>query len=93
MLGPCGINCSECKFLGKECNGCRTCNGKVFWANGICPIYECVINKNNYKNCGECKNLPCQIMYDTRDPSLTVEEHTKEIEKHVINLRKMLSNK
>jgi hypothetical protein len=88
MISPCGINCSECTVFGKDCNGCRDCNGIMFWADGICPIYECVIIKNKYKNCGECKELPCKIIYDCRDPSIPLEKHENGIKERIKNLCK-----
>jgi hypothetical protein len=88
MISPCGIKCSECSSFRRECNGCIACDGKVFWADDICPIYECVMIKNKYQNCGECEKLPCQIIYDCRDPSISIEEHENGIKERVNNLKK-----
>jgi hypothetical protein len=91
MLSPCGIKCDECKDYENNCNGCRTVLGKVYWTKftkmNICPIFECVILKNKYKDCGECKKLPCKIYYDTKDPSQTNEEHKNNIKKRIKNLK------
>lgn len=79
MLSPCGVNCDECKDLNVTCKGCRFIGGQVYWAQYVnrvnCPIYDCCINQKGYEDCGKCNKLPCQIYYDTQDPSTTSEEH------------------
>ena len=79
MLSPCGVKCNECKDFDQTCQGCRAIEGKVYWAQyvnkTICPIYHCCMTEKHHEHCGQCKNLPCQIYYDTQDPSTTLEEH------------------
>lgn len=79
MLSPCGVKCNECKDYQQTCQGCRAIAGKVYWVQyvnqTVCPIYDCSINQKQYTDCGKCQNLPCQIYYDTQDPSTTTEEH------------------
>lgn len=83
VFSPCGIDCTTCNDLGKTCAGCKEIKGKVFWTAyfgiDICPIYDCSVNQKGLKHCGECSELPCQIYYDSKDPSLTDEEHEKSI--------------
>lgn len=43
LVSPCGAKCEECPFYQNPCTGCKSLNGKVFWAadhieSGICPI-------------------------------------------------------
>jgi hypothetical protein len=66
--------------------------GKPFWTteateNGICPLYDCSINKKMFNNCGECSDLPCKIFIDLKDPSISDSEHQKSIKQRVTNLR------
>lgn len=91
-LSPCGINCGAlevCKSAG--CGGCHVIQGKPFYLKDfgveVCPIYDCAVNKKGYKTCGECEQLPCQIIYDWRDPSMTEEEHRRAVENNAMLLR------
>lgn len=78
---PCGLVCSECEYLGEQCNGCVDCSGKPFWAKDKpCPIYDCCVNTKKFSHCGECKELPCKIFEDLRDPQLSDEEFRKQKE-------------
>jgi hypothetical protein len=91
-LSACGIICEECHFHGKECKGCDEIKGKIFWAihvskRGVCPIYECAVERKHYRSCAECIDLPCKIYFAIKDPSLTDEEHRKGIERRVGRLR------
>lgn len=91
MLSPCGVKCDECKEYNRTCQGCRAIAGEVFWAQyvnqTICPIYDCCINQKRHADCGKCEKLPCQIYYDTQDPSITLEEHEAGINLRVSLLR------
>jgi hypothetical protein len=92
-LSACGIICEECHFHGKECKGCDEIKGKIFWAihvskRGVCPIYECAVERKKYSNCAECIDLPCKIYFAIKDPSMTDEEHKKGIERRVGRLIK-----
>ena len=86
MLSPCGINCEACPYFD-SCGGCFTIEGKPFYLADfdveVCPMYNCSVNKKGFKSCGECPELPCQIFYDWKDPSMTDEEHTTSINARV----------
>ncbi|MDE7431767.1 MAG: DUF3795 domain-containing protein [Lachnospiraceae bacterium] len=81
-LSCCGTDCGSCGCYGNLCEGCNERKGKVFHApeGKACPIYECSINKNAYKNCGQCKEIPCGVWRSTRDPKYSDEEFNKSIE-------------
>lgn len=92
LVSPCGIICNECPFYNNACDGCKNIDGKVFWSadvteNGICPMYDCSINDKKICNCGKCKELPCQLFYNTKDPEITEEQHQESILKRVAVLR------
>ena len=86
LLSPCGINCEECP-VKNECEGCNACGGKPFYLKDfgvdVCPMFDCAVNKKGYKTCGECPELPCQIFYDWKDPSMTEEAHLQSIKERV----------
>ena len=91
-LSACGLNCSDCQFLGKNCGGCNKVSGKTFWAvehlpAKICPIFDCSINTKKLKNCGKCADLPCKIFTNLKDPAISDEEHQKSIQKRVAALK------
>jgi len=93
-ISPCGINCDECPLKEKCGNGCQQTCGKPFYiANfGVerCPIYDCSVNKKGYKTCGECAELPCQLFYTWKDPSMTDEEHCQAIDTNVVLLKELV---
>ena len=82
-LSPCGINCDACPLKEKCGDGCQVCGGKPFYIKDFgveqCQIYECAVMKKGYKTCGECPELPCKIIYDVKDPSMTEEAHVQSI--------------
>ena len=80
-LSCCGTDCSTCGAYGNMCEGCNECNGRVFHApkGKACPIYECVVENKQMKNCGECDQLPCAVWRSTRDPQFTDEEFEQNI--------------
>ena len=95
-ISVCGIDCAavcqECnknnaEFTDKPCKGCNEAKGKLFWAKYLgldtCPIYHCCVNEKQLRHCGECGQLPCDIYFNTKDPSYSDEEHRKAIEKRV----------
>ena len=63
LISVCGTDCSACYCFGKMCNGCNSCEGKVFHApeGKACPIYDCVRNNKCMQNCGECGK--CLVRY------------------------------
>ena len=95
----CGIDCQKCmdalsiNFPGQTCAGCNAVEGKVFWAAYLnldtCPIYSCCRNEKQLAHCGECMELPCQIYFATKDPTLSDEEHQKSIEDRVTVLKSL----
>ena len=80
-ISVCGMDCSVCYCFGKMCNGCNSCEGKVFHApeGKACPIYDCVRNSKCMQNCGECSDVPCKIWFDTRDPKFSDEEFSENV--------------
>lgn len=89
LISVCGTDCSACYCFGKMCNGCNSCEGKVFHApeGKACPIFDCVKNSRCMQNCGECGEVPCKIWFDTRDPKLSDEEFNKSIATRVQALK------
>ena len=88
----CGLICEECPYYKKECGGCYFTQGKPFWAaeatpNGVCPIFDCSVNKKKFKNCGDCSELPCKIFTGLKDPNISEVEHHISIQKRVALLR------
>lgn len=89
-LSCCGADCKKCEYYGNLCKGCNESCGKVFHApkGQACPIYECSINKNKYKGCGECVHVPCDIWRQTKDPSLSDEAFEQNIKERVDRLKR-----
>jgi hypothetical protein len=89
-LSVCGVDCGTCSFLNNGCGSCKGIEGKTFWAiehfGGICPIYDCSVNKFKFSFCGECSELPCKLYFDIKDPNLSEEQHLQSINKRVNNL-------
>lgn len=95
-LCVCGVNCENCPHLGEECiDGCEALGGRVYWtcyiSQDICPVYKCAKEKN-YKNCGDCGQLPCELWYSLKDPSYTDEEHIRSINERTIALKEAKGN-
>jgi catechol 2,3-dioxygenase-like lactoylglutathione lyase family enzyme len=78
-ISVCGTDCSTCGCYGTMCSGCNACEGKVFHAPEGCAIYRCTIGEKHLKNCGECKEAPCSIWRNTRDPKYSDEEFEQNI--------------
>ena len=92
LLSACGLNCEECEFFNKTCTGCFEVKGSTFWAmemmpGKVCPLYGCSVNKNKFKNCGDCPELPCKMFRDMKDPNSTEEQHQQSIITRVAALR------
>ena len=92
LVSVCGLICDECQFYQNSCDGCSSNQGKPFWAieattEGICPLYQCAVHDNHFKDCGECSELPCQKFMDLKDPNISVEEHLRMVEIRVENLK------
>ena len=87
-LSVCGLKCNECEFFNTTCAGCVRVKGSTFWAkemmpSKVCPLFDCAVNTKNFKNCGECKDLPCQLFLNMKDPNSSEEEHRASIGKRV----------
>lgn len=89
-LSCCGADCLTCSCYGSMCKGCNKSEGKVFHApeGNVCPIYECSIHQKEYKDCSTCKNIPCDIWRETRDPSYSDKEFEDNIKERVERLLK-----
>lgn len=93
MISVCGVICTDCDFFkNSACAGCEVIQGKVFWAKEVgveaCPIYDCCTGVKKLAHCGKCPDLPCEIYYDTQDPSLSEEEHISQVRQRVEILKK-----
>lgn len=80
ILSACGLICSDCEFYGKLCGGCHAVKGQTFWAvehvpEKTCALYNCSVNRLKYRDCGDCKELPCETFRSQKDPSSSEEEH------------------
>lgn len=88
----CGLICSECPSLNKECKGCSAEDGKAYWttylAEKVCPIYACVLEKR-VSDCGGCEKLPCDIWWSLRDPALSNDEFQTSIKQRLENLTRL----
>ncbi|RGU92523.1 DUF3795 domain-containing protein [Clostridium sp. AF15-17LB] len=94
IISCCGVICSECQYFPKECSGCPTVRGHVFWleytGEEVCEIYKCCVNEKNLAHCGECEMLPCDN-YNGSDPTKTKEENENDFIKQLAQLRVMKS--
>jgi len=91
-ISTCGLVCSECEYYNTTCSGCRAIKGSTFWAKEmmptkVCPLYDCAVKKRGYNDCGDCKELPCQLFLSMKDPKSTDEEHQRSIGERVARLR------
>lgn len=90
-VAPCGIICEGCPQQ-ESCGGsCFACGGKPFYLKEfgaeVCAIFDCAVNKKGYETCGECADLPCQIIQDWRDPSMSDEAHQQSIDERTAALK------
>jgi hypothetical protein len=92
----CAVACGECNKMHEElvknpCKGCNAEKGKIFWVKFLnldtCPIYHCCVNEKQLPHCGQCPQLPCEIYFNTKDPSLAEEDHQKGIRDRVAVLK------
>ena len=96
LYAPCGVDCEGCPYQ-EDCKGsCYACEGKPFYLKDfgveVCPLYDCAVNQRGYKTCAECEELPCQLYYDWRDPSMTEEAHIQSINERVAGLKASRAN-
>ena len=99
-ISVCGIDCAvmcvECnkyeELQNNPCKGCNAIEGKAFWTKmfnmEVCPIYVCVKDKQ-FKHCGECEQLPCNIYIEMKDPSWSDEQHQQYIKDRVEALKNL----
>lgn len=89
-IAVCGLNCGICEHFEKNCKGCQTHAGKVFWAEAAglpaCPIYACAAAKG-YSHCGQCAQMPCGIWEGLREDHVTDEEHAANLAMRQQNLK------
>ncbi len=91
-VAPCGIICEGCPQQEDCKGGCHQCKGTPFYLKDfgvdVCLIYDCAVNQKGYTTCGECAELPCQIHFDWRDPSMTEEAFLESIRVRTEALKK-----
>lgn len=89
IFATCGQECSKCEYHELECLGCSACAGKVFWADfrgiGVCPVYACAQQKG-YESCALCKEVPCALWDDIRDPDMSEEKYEQVVQGRKQNL-------
>lgn len=87
---PCGVVCASCTRFPADCCGCRVIKGKVYWlqytGDDVCPVYGCCVGGKGMKDCGTCKNLPCEKF--TKDPTVSDEENAAHLQEMVDRLRR-----
>jgi len=92
LLSTCGLICNECEYFNTTCTGCINVKGSTFWAvemmpSKVCHLYDCAVNQRNYGSCGECRELPCKMFLDMKDPNSTEEQHRASITLRVNRLK------
>jgi hypothetical protein len=85
-LSICGLDCKSCDFYKVQCKGCREVSGKPFWTETGCALFECCSEKG-FNTCGDCGELPCKQFIELKDPSISQEQHLREVENRVNRLR------
>ncbi|MBP5310025.1 MAG: DUF3795 domain-containing protein [Lachnospiraceae bacterium] len=88
-MSCCGSDCGACYCYPETCKGCNELCGKVFHApkGKECPIYFCCRIRNGFHSCGECEELPCDLIKKTKDPSMSEEEFMNNVNERVRRLR------
>jgi hypothetical protein len=66
--------------------------GQTYWAlehmpAKVCPLYDCSVNNKNYRDCGDCSEVPCQVFREMKDPNSTDEEHRQGLIDRVARLK------
>jgi len=92
LVSACGIECGECPFFQKTCEGCFSVKGRPFWTvehmgGNPCPLYACAVETKGLPSCAPCGELPCKKFMDLKDPSASEEEHLEGIQKRVAILK------
>ena len=52
-----------------------------------CSTYICCRRKNCFHNCGQCKKLPCELIYSTKDPGVSDEDFKKYLNESIKRLK------
>jgi len=90
-ISNCGLICDECDFHIKICPGCFEVKGRTFWSQElpgkICSLFDCSKNDRKYHSCGDCKDLPCRMFIELKDPNISDEEHERLLEIRVKRLK------
>ncbi len=90
-ISCCGTFCEKCPQYQQPCPGCIKLQGKPSWITEVglncCPFYACCVVDKKLLNCGQCSSAPCQLFYDTKDPSLSNEEFQNDLADRIAKLR------
>ncbi len=92
LLSTCGLICDECEYFNTICTGCKNVKGSTFWAvdmmpSKVCPLYDCAVNQRGFGSCGDCKELPCKMFLEMKDPDSAEEQHKASIISRVERLK------
>ena len=78
----------QLRLSGGPLPGCEAAGGQVFHSPEGCPIYRCVREEKGFRDCGQCREIPCRIWQDTRDPAVSDEAFAADIRLRVDNLKR-----
>jgi len=88
----CGVDCTKCGHLHKECYGCEFHEGRVYWTKYIqkdrCPIYFCCACQHNLDHCGKCSDFVCELFREMAfaDPNISHSDAQKSLIERTMNL-------
>lgn len=90
-INCCGSLCWECDCHKAECQGCHNSAGQPHWLAGlglaVCPLYKCAVTDRSMKNCGQCRELPCDKFLGHKAPALSDKEFKHGVADRVSLLR------
>jgi len=90
-ISSCGMLCEECPQYQQPCPGCEKLQGKPSWIAEIgldcCPFYSCCVLNKKFLHCGKCAEMPCQLFYDAKDPSLSDEAFQNDLADRIAKLK------
>ncbi|MDC7240837.1 MAG: DUF3795 domain-containing protein [Spirochaetales bacterium] len=90
IINACGRICNECETYEVNCQGCYSHRREapVEKEEGMCPIYECVMEKfPESRSCSSCPDLPCPRYGQCIDMNFSDKEIRKDILSRVARLR------
>ena len=65
VISCCGNDCTRCEQYGAGCAGCYAVRGRTAWVGQMhtncCPFYQCAVQEHGLRNCGMCKEFPCEL--------------------------------